>query len=400
MKRYILTPRRTLVGSALSMDNRRMGIESRRTQIAEVRSARRQDAVEKEVVRWLREGDPTHMKSVTNIDEEQLTGARIVEMTSEEAERLSRELDSVSVIEDCELDLIEPKRETAGHKNDLQDSDLWHLRDIGLTALRGNGFRGTGKDVGIAVLDTGIDDSHPDLAGRVVSRFAVSSQGPVIENPGGSDSDGHGTHVAGLVSGATTGVAPDAKIVDCLMLPGGRGRLSNFASALEWAAGQPEIEVLNMSAGLPGYREGLEVQILDLLATGVLPVIAIGNEGRDKTRSPGNYLQVLSVGASNEDRKVAVFSGSGSMVYDRHGYNVPTLVAPGESVYSCVMGGGYENWDGTSMATPVVSGVAALLLEAYPELTFLELGERLRESCVPITGQRARYGNGLIQVAI
>ena len=400
MKRHILSPRRSLVGSALSMDQRRMGPESRKRQITEVRNARHEDATEQEVRRWLQEGDPSRVKTVTAEDEAQLTGARIVEMVDEEANRLERELDGISVIEDCELDLIQPRRETVGHKTSLQDADLWHLKDIGLTALRERDFTGTGKDVGVAVLDTGIDTSHPELVGRVVSHFAVPDDGPVTEQPNGGDTDGHGTHVAGLICGETTGVAPGAAITDCAMLPGGRGRLSHFAKALEWAAGRPEIEILNMSAGLPGYREGLEMQILDVLATGVLPVIAIGNEGRNQTRSPGNYLQVLSVGASNKKRRVATFSGSGHMVFENHGYNVPSLVAPGESVYSCVMGGGYENWDGTSMATPIVSGIAALLLERYPDLPMSELGERLLESCVELTGRRERYGNGLIQAVI
>ncbi len=400
MKRYILSPRHSLLGSALSMDGRRMTPASRKKQIAEVRSARQQDPVEKEVVRWLREGDPTRIKPLSSVTNAQLIGARIVDMIGEEAERLRREIGDVSVIEDCELDLIQPDTETAGFKDSLQSSDLWHLNDIGLTVLRNNGFGGTGKGIGIAVLDTGIDSSHPDLRGRVVAHFAAAEDGPFERQPNGVDDHGHGTHVAGLICGKVTGVAPSASVIDCAMIPGGRGRLSDFTKALEWSARQPQIEILNMSAGLPGYREGLETQVTDLLATGVLPVVAVGNEGRNRTRSPGDYVQVFSVGASNDKRQVSSFSSSGQIVIDHRVYHVPNVVAPGENIYSCVKDGGYENWNGTSMATPIVSGIAALILEEYPELTVSDLGERLLETCLPLGDRQERYGDGLIQAVI
>ena len=135
-----------------------------------------------------------------------------------------------------------------------------------------------------------------------------------------------------------------------------------------------------------------------MLAVGVLPVCASGNEGRDRTRSPGNYRSVLSVGASNERGRVAGFSSSGTLTVDNTTYNIPHLVAPGEQVYSSVVQGGYEAWNGTSMATPIVSGVAALLLERYPDLTVLDLREELLNRCQLLDQPEKRQGLGLIQV--
>jgi subtilisin family serine protease len=138
----------------------------------------------------------------------------------------------------------------------------------------------------------------------------------------------------------------------------------------------------------------------DLMAVGVLPIVAAGNEGRNRTRSPGNYIEVLSVGASNAQSKVANFSSSATMVADNHQYQIPDLVAPGEGVYSSVMGGGYEAWNGTSMATPVVSGIAALILERQPDISVLDLMELLQQTCRKLPGEEdGRQGRGLAQVA-
>jgi subtilisin family serine protease len=86
------------------------------------------------------------------------------------------------------------------------------------------------------------------------------------------------------------------------------------------------------------------------------------------------------------------------IVADNHRYEVPDLVAPGEGVYSSVIGGGYEAWDGTSMATPVVSGVAALILEKYPKIRVTDLVEELLTTCKDLKQNADRQGKGLVQV--
>ena len=182
------------------------------------------------------------------------------------------------------------------------------------------------------------------------------------------------------------------------MIPGGFGNLSDFVLALEWAATQPEVQIVNMSAGIRGYLPEMREPVADLLAVGVLPVIATGNEGRNRTRSPGNYNEVLSIGASNRQSRIASFSSGGTLIADNHQYWVPDLVAPGESVYSSVMGGGYESWNGTSMATPIASGVAALILEKYPAMTVFDLRETLLTTCRDLGFSGDRQGAGLVQV--
>lgn len=183
------------------------------------------------------------------------------------------------------------------------------------------------------------------------------------------------------------------------MLPKGFGNLSDFVLALEWASSRPEVQIVNMSAGIPGYLDGMHTVIADLLAVGVLPVIAAGNEGRDNTRSPGNYTEVVSVGAVNSGNKVWASSSSGRITAGNHQYQVPDLVAPGEGVYSSVMGGGYESWNGTSMATPIVSGVAALILQRHPDITVGQLQDELMNTCKFLKNvDPDRQGQGMIQI--
>ncbi len=133
-----------------------------------------------------------------------------------------------------------------------------------------------------------------------------------------------------------------------------------------------------------------------LLAVGILPVCAVGNDGMNRSDTPANCRGSLSVGAINSNYQVAAFSGSGTIAINNHQYQVPYVVAPGKGVYSSVIGGGYEAWDGTSMATPIVSGVAALILEKYQTITYLDLFDALLSTCKDLGLDKERQGKGLV----
>jgi subtilisin family serine protease len=329
----------------------------------------------------------------------QVTGTTIVNMPDEEAERMRRELPNAVVIRDQPIALIRPQRAATAAKKRLATVDLWHLRTIGLEAARERGFTGSGSGITIAVLDTGIDPTHPELEDKVAGAYTFDVNAwearPMVPS---QDTDGHGTHVAGLLCGTEVGVAPGARVLSGVMIPGGFGNLSDFILAMEWAASRPEVQIVNMSAGIPGYVPEMREAVTGLLAVGVLPVFATGNEGRNRTRSPGNYIEPVAVGATNRRNRVASFSSSGTLLADSHLYTVPDLVAPGEGVYSSVMGGGYEAWNGTSMATPIVSGVAALMLEKYPDMTTTDLIEELLSTCEALAQPADRQGKGLVRV--
>ena len=397
MARYIVRPRSFKATAGVSLASTTLTPQARTAQIAEVGRLRSENPILNQLASALREAKNIRMVSQSE-QTVPSTGTVVLDMDEEAAEELQREVEDLLVIKDRPLELIQPRRAVAASAS-LRPGDLWHLDAIGLLEVRRRNFSGTGAGVTVVVLDTGVDASHDEFSGKAIEMvtYDVDNWDTHSSAPS-TDTDGHGTHVAGLVAGRTVGVAPSASIVNGVMIPNGNGNLSDFVLALEWCATRPDISIVNMSAGIRGFVEGMEEAIEDLLAFGVLPVIATGNEGRSRTRSPGNYNSVLSVGACNRHDAIATFSSSGTYSVNHQVYNVPDLVAPGEDVTSCVQGGGYEAWDGTSMATPIVSGVAALILERHPTIPVLDLMEALLDTCQDLNITVERQGAGIVQV--
>ncbi len=394
---YIIRPKTNIVAQSLSLIDRKFTPESRKKQTQEVIDVYREDPHYQEMVEWAQEeGQKEDIKIIKDPQQPNITGTMIVEMSQEEAEQAILDLSDHYILENRPLDLIRPKKVTATHKSEgeLTEEDLWHLEAIALNSRPGI----TGKGVTIAVLDTGIDASHPALQAKVKGAYQLDfDKRQFIFLGTSSDSDGHGTHVAGLISGKKIGVAPNANLVSVEMIPNGRGDLSNFDIALTEVGQQPEVSIVNISAGKIGYHREMEDTIDGLLRVGILPVCAVGNEGENTSRSPGNYRSVVSVGASDRHHKVASFSGGGTLMVDNQIYTVPDLVAPGKGVYSSVIAGGYEAWNGTSMATPLVSGIAALILEQYPDIEVMDLKQELLSRCQDLGYPKERQGKGLIR---
>jgi subtilisin family serine protease len=150
---------------------------------------------------------------------------------------------------------------------------------------------------------------------------------------------------------------------------------------------------------VPGEAPPLIEQLCQvLLAAGKLPIVAAGNDGPGHSRYPGNCRGVLSVGCMTRKRRVADFSSSQRRGSGRSLIQVPSLVAPGQDVWSCDTRGGYYRLTGGTAATAIVAGVAALLLQAQPRLSPAALRKALMASCVPLNEPVERQGNGLIQV--
>lgn len=234
-----------------------------------------------------------------------------------------------------------------------------------------------GRQVRVAIVDTGIDKNHPDLVGRVVATEDFTLEGFV-------DLSGHGTHVAGIavgsgkgLEGKYTGVAPEALILAAKVLKtDGSGRMSDVMAGVEWAV-ELGADIINLSLGAPGPGDGTDAlsEICDAaVSQGVVICVAAGNDGPDRRTigSPGCARKVITVGACTEEGQVPDFSSRGPTA---DGRTKPNLVAPGVDIVSCranevkmgqPIGRDYTSATGTSMATPHVSGLAALLLEAKP----------------------------------
>ncbi|MEQ1633987.1 MAG: S8 family serine peptidase, partial [Planctomycetota bacterium] len=140
------------------------------------------------------------------------------------------------------------------------------------------------------------------------------------------------------------------------------------------------VRILSMSLGFRGWWDDFVMLTRILRARGVLPVFAVGNEGPGTSRSPGNYVEALSVGAHDSASAVADFSSSQRFKRTKAVF-VPDLVAPGVGVISAKPGGGYQSLDGTSMATPHVAGLAALLMQAEPTAKIDAIERAIFRSC-------------------
>jgi len=273
----------------------------------------------------------------------------------------------------------------------------WGLQELQIDKLWAQGLTGNGVRVGH--LDTGVDAEHPALKGRVAAFAEWDLLGRRVEGAAPHDSDQHGTHTAGTIAGKPVGrraigVAPECELYSGLVIEGGQV-LARVLGGMEWLL-ENDVKVLNMSLGWRGYDPSFLVITRRLRQLGMLPVFAIGNEGIGTSRSPGNYPETLSVGAIDQNRRVAAFSGSVRFNRDQDP-NQPDVVAPGVGIISAKPGGGYQLMDGTSTATPHVAGVAALLWQAKPEATVDQIELAIRQTCIKLEGEDPqRYGDGLV----
>jgi subtilisin family serine protease len=276
------------------------------------------------------------------------------------------------------LSLIRPVSVAAAG---AREKPTWGIELLKVPTLWDNGYDGKGVIVGH--LDTGVDGSHPALKGAIAAFAEFDFAGDEVARAKPRDSGEHGTHTAGTIGGrpvprGTFGVAPGAKLASALVIEGGQVN-ARILAGLEWILSR-NARILSMSLGLRGYTPAFETLIDSLRRNNVLPVIAVGNEGPDSSRSPGNYDKVLSVGAFASDETVADFSSSQKFAR-AHDRFVPDLVAPGVDILSCIPNGRYARMDGSSMATPHIAGLAALLLQAKPEATADELESAILGSC-------------------
>lgn len=267
----------------------------------------------------------------------------------------------------------------------------------------------TGKGVKVAVLDTGADLGHPDLKDR------VGESKSFIEGQEVADRNGHGTHVASTVGGSGAGsqgqekgVAPGATLaVGKVLSDEGFGSESEIIAGMEWAAKDIDAKIVSMSLGSREGSDGTDpmAQAVNNLTaeTGALFVIAAGNSGAPGSiGSPGAADSALTIGAVDSADEAAYFTSQGPRFGDQA--LKPDLSAPGVSILAArsqlVTGTGlYTAMSGTSMATPHVAGVAALLAEKHPDWTGAQLKNALMSSSKTLSAGSYELGAGRVDVA-
>jgi subtilisin len=253
----------------------------------------------------------------------------------------------------------------------------------------------TGSGVNVAILDTGIDNTHEDLAANVKGGHSVfideDNKDPFF------DGSGHGTHVAGSVGAihndvGVLGVAHQVNLYAVKVLNNaGSGSLAGIAEGIQWSI-ENDMDIINMSLG--GSSSSSILEEFSNLANdeGILLIAAAGNSGNrggnnDTVGYPAKYESVIAVAAIDENNNRATFSSTGPAV---------ELSAPGVNVLSTVPGNNYDSYNGTSMASPYVAGVAALILGADSSLTNVELRQLLQDTAIDL-GNSNQYGYGLVQ---
>lgn len=226
-----------------------------------------------------------------------------------------------------------------------------------------------GSNVKVAVLDTGIDKSHPDLVDNIAggTNYVESGRGArlTLDPTAWSDDNGHGTHVSGTIAAAdntigVVGVAPQAKLYGVKVLnSAGSGYVSDIVSGIEWSVNN-DMQVISMSLSVSTDVQALHEAVDVADAAGVVVVAAAGNTGdgiatTNNVGYPAAYDSVVAVAATDSLDRIASFSSDGPSV---------EIAAPGVNINSTARGGSYASMNGTSMATPHVSGVVANALSA------------------------------------
>ena len=317
--------------------------------------------------------------------------AIVANITTTALKGLSKRFPGIAISPYHEINLIKPlKGKPSGSGNGGTEPPPaqrtpWSLNNGVTGGLDAHGYsRGSG--VTVCVVDSGIDEDHPDLAANIIGgeNFVVE-KGAIDSSNWGKDPSGHGTHVAGTIAAidnniGSLGIAPDAKLFVARVLDRrGSGSDSTVIAGIG-ACIENNADIINMSLGRPGSPDLAIDPLRDAIqaakSAGIEVVVAAGNEGEDLSGSvPANYAITIAVSAVGVSLDGVAFStdpfvpGFDIMnlykpTFSNFGLTATDFAAPGVYVYSTYKNGGYETLSGTSMASPFVVGVMALMKSA------------------------------------
>jgi len=279
----------------------------------------------------------------------------------------------------------------------VADGKAWQFQSIGADKTWDQ--VSNAETIGVAVLDTGLNTNHPDLAGRIISGYDYITKSTEI-----TDQDGHGTLVSGFIAATAnngiglSGVAGTANVKIAPYRVGTKGlSVANICAALMDAADRSDIKVINMSYGGYEYNNSEAAAIQYAKDRGKVLVASSGNEGEPTdpetglSSYPASYDGVISVAATTRSNDRASFSQYNNMV---------DLAAPGENVYTTALTGDYANDSGTSFSSPIVAGACGVLLAANGSLTADQVETALKATALDLgdPGKDDYFGYGLIQL--
>ncbi|PKK40658.1 Copper binding protein, plastocyanin/azurin family [Clostridiaceae bacterium JG1575] len=361
----------------------------------------------------------TTQGEVSNLESFYITNAVAMKASA----KVLKELESNPQIKSIVLDELIPAPEpivVPSTKDPREKSPEveWNVHRVGADLLWEEGYTGEGVTVGI--IDTGVDAKHPALARKWkgagqadASKYwldAISKKPFPYDEP----TVPHGTHCMGTILGSEEdgsnkiGVAPQAKWIAAKAFTAKGGYMSALLSSGQFMLDQ-KVDVVNNSWGQNPEKDDFFADVVkNWRAAGIVPVFAAGNAGPKNPQVPGsincpaNYLDVLAVAATNIKNELGSFSLLGPTPYDPK-HIKPDISAPGVNIRSSVHGGQYQDgWNGTSMATPHIVGVVALMKQALAgkEVSYYE--DILRQTAIQLTDDQFRvspnmgYGYGLV----
>ncbi len=263
----------------------------------------------------------------------------------------------------------------------------WYLDKIGVPSAWD--ITTGSSAVRVAVLDSGIDLTHPEFDGKIYAQIDTANN----DNYAYDIVDGHGTHVSGIIaatannSGGIAGIAPSVQLIEVDVFIGEYASTSDIIDGIEFASDHGA-DIINMSLGGYGENDVLETALNNAVNSGIVCVAAAGNDNTNEHSFPSDFPSVISVIATDQNDNKASFSNYGA---------AKDISAPGVDILS-TFPSGYAYADGTSMAAPVVSGVVALMLSANPDLTVTEVKNILYNTAVDLgpAGKDDTFGNGRI----
>ncbi|UCZ54269.1 S8 family serine peptidase [Bacillus shivajii] len=291
------------------------------------------------------------------------------------------DLDVRYVTENMKMHVLEEAVVSGDVSVSMHDNQEWHYEMI--NAPQAWDITTGSNNVRMAVLDTGIDSSHPNLSNLVDTSLGRSFVGGDAE-----DRQGHGTHVAGTIAsyGSVSGVMQEASLVSVKVLDdNGSGTLYGIQEGILYAA-DINSDVMNMSLGGGGYNQGMDDAVQTAVNAGTIVVAASGNDSSSNISYPAAYSGSIAVGSVTSSGTRSSFSNYGDGL---------ELMAPGSDIYSTYPNGQYATLSGTSMASPHVAGVAGLMRAVNPDITVSEARSILQDTAQN-AGSFYEYGHGIV----
>lgn len=317
--------------------------------------------------------------------------------------------ESLSLADDVRVFALEDEEVGISSRLQVNIMSASANQQIGANIVQSSGNTGSGRKV--VVLDTGYNYNHPELSSSYLGGkdFVNNDNDPV-------DDQGHGSHVAGIITADgidpnAKGVAPGTGVIAGKVLDqNGSGYFSDVVASIYWAVNGPDgvygnaddfgADAISLSLGTvapytyKGFCDGVLPDLTNAIKYavqhGVMVVVAAGNSGNSGVSIPGCVSYSTTVGAVNSNDQIASFSGRG---------NALDITAPGVNIFSSILGSSYASWSGTSMATPMITGVVALIKNAHPTYTQSQVENKIFSTAKDLgkTGKDTSYGWGRVR---